>query len=263
MRRLLTLAAASLLAVAIALAAGCGDDAPDVDNTVDLTPEQVLERSAEALADAGPYRIGVEGAVNGGDAAPGLGGALDVEGEGVVVPGRGFSVDVGIDAGLPVEATVTGVDGELYVRLLGRDLALGVPAAQAEALDPARLVRAIPGLIEDPVETGREEVDGVDTVRIEGSIDAERAQAGVGEALGALGAGDAGVALDDGRVAVLVGVEDLLPRRLEIDVGDVAADGPAVDLALSPSDFGAELTVEAPEDAQPLGAGGLGGILGG
>jgi hypothetical protein len=264
MRRLPVLAAAPLIAGALALAAGCGgDDAPDADNTVDLTPEQVLERSADALADAGPYRVALDGAVNGGGVAPGLGGALDVEGEGVVVPGQGFSIDVGVDAGLPVEVTVTGVGGEVYVSLLGRDVALGVPADQADAVDPGRLVQALPDLVEDPVETGREEADGVDVVRIEGAIDADRARTGLGEALAALGAGGAEVPLDDGRVAVLVGVEDLLPRRVEIDAGDLAGEDPALDVALSTSDFGADLQVSPPDDARPLGSGGLGGLLGG
>ena len=120
-----------------------------------------------------------------------------------------------------------------------------------------------PDLVQDPEETGREEIDGVGVVRIEGTIDEERARAGIGDALDAVGVSGADVPLGDGRVAVLVGVEDLLPRRVEVAVGDVSGEDPAVDLALSPSDFGADLEVVAPDDPQPLGSSGLGGLLGG
>lgn len=250
----------------IALIAGCGGDGGGgADNTEGLDPGAVLTRSADALAAAGPYRIALEGTVLAGDLAPSgfLAGALAVDGEGVVVPPTGFSVDVGVDAGLPVEVNLTRVDDALFAGVLGRDLDLGLPPAQVAQLDPGSIIAELPVLVENPVEAGREEFDGVQVVRIEGALDAQRAQAALDQALTALGPAGA-VAVEGGRVSVLVGVEDLLPRRVELAVGDVGADdGPALDVTVDPSDFGADLRVTPPDDPQPLGAGGLGGLLGG
>ncbi len=260
---------AALSVGSIVLIAGCGGGGDGggggSDNTEGLAPAAILGESAEALAEAGPYRIGLEGTVLAGDLAPSsfLSGALGIDGEGVVVPPTGFSVDVGVDAGLPVEVNLTRVDDALYAGVLGRDLDLGLAPAQVAQLDPGSIITELPALVEDPVEAGREELDGVRVVRIEGVLTAERAQAALAPVLGAFGPAE-DVAVEDGRVSILVGVDDLLPRRVRLAVGDVDADdGPAIDVAVDPSDFGADLTVTPPDDPQPLGAGGLGGLLGG
>lgn len=270
MRRLLPAIAAPTVAAALLLA-GCsgGDDGGGgVDNTAGLGPREILDASAEALADAGPYRIELDGTVEAGEAlAPSelLSGPLEVDGEGSVVPGTGFQLDVGVDAGLPLEATVVRTPEGLFVSFFTNDVKVPATDAEIAALDPGGLATGLPELIDDPAVAGREEVDGVEAVRIEGTIDPSQAREGIGRALAVVGGGDADQVartLQAGRVSVLVGTTDLLPRRIDLALG-TAGTPPSLDLEVGLSDFGADLEVDAPADATPLDADDLGGLLGG
>lgn len=269
MPRLLPVLVAPAVAAALLLAGCSGDDGGDggTDNTAGLGPREILDASAEALAGAGPYRIELQGTVEAGEAlAPSelLSGPLEVEGEGSVVPGTGFELDAGIDAGLPLDATIVRTPEGLFISFFTNDLKVPATEEQLAALDPGGLATSLPDLIDDPQVTGQEEVDGVGAVRIEGTIDQAQARAGIEGALSALG-GDADQALSTlqgGTVSVLIGTSDLLPRRIDITLGTPGTP-PSADLEVGLSDFGADLEVVAPADATPLDATDLGGLLGG
>ena len=114
-----------------------------------------------------------------------------------------------------------------------------------------------------PIETGSESRDGVTTVRIEGSVDGEA----VADALGALGGEGLAGAASEGTVTVWIGADDLLPRRVEIDYDatverERARGALAVDLEADLFDYGADVTIDAPENAQPLSLDDLPGLLG-
>lgn len=268
MRRIASFLA--LLAATALLVAACGGDAADA--SLDLPADQALARSADALADADSFRVAFEGAV----AVEGEG--LDVpaldslpgeetafEGEGAVLRPDRARLDVDVDVGpIALPATVVRVGDDLYVEALGQSAQVEAPAEQARLLDPGALAQAALGWIEDPVEAGSESRDGVATVRIEGAVDGDAVAGALADVLGDASVADA---LSSGQVVVWIGADDLLPRRIEVDYAATTERAGAegmVSLTLEAdlSDYGDEVTIEAPEGARPLQLDDLPGLLG-
>ncbi len=259
-----------ILAAVVAIGTACGADGSDA--TLELPADEALARSAEALAATDSFRVAFEGEV--GVEGEGLDiAALDslpteqtaFEGEGAVDRPDRARIDVDIDVGpIALPATVVRVGDDVFVEAFGQSTRVDVPAGQARLLDPAALAEAALGWIEDPVEAGSESRDGVETVRIEGSVDGEALSSALGGIVGEAGLSEA---VSQGEVVVWIGVEDLLPRRIEVDytaTAERADTGGSVSLTLEADlfDYGDEVTIEAPEGATPLDLDDLPGLLG-
>jgi len=274
---------ATLLVAAVALAAACGggDGGGGEDVTQDLSAPEILSRSADAATEAGPFRIAL--AVTGTldvtrpDALPqGFGqlldGAIDISGEGPVDPPDRASIDASAKvSGIGLQVNLTRVGDNVYVGVLGQDFQLDLPPEQVALLDLGDLYPTLVGWTTDPQEAGREEVGGDQTVKITGALDPQKALADLGPVLGASGdvtPAEARRALREGTAEFWVGTGDLLPRRVHIVLrGDGAGvtDGVgAIDLDLTAdfSDWGEQVDIPEPQDARPLDADALGGLVG-
>ncbi|HTI34795.1 MAG TPA: hypothetical protein VL422_14035, partial [Miltoncostaea sp.] len=117
---------AALVALAVALTAACGGggDGGGPDMTQGLTPTQILDRSAAAAADAGPFRIafGLKGTLDvtqPGALPSGLGrlldGPVDISGEGPVDPPDKASIDASAKvSGIGLQVNLTRVGENVY-----------------------------------------------------------------------------------------------------------------------------------------------------
>jgi hypothetical protein len=268
-----------VLAIAAGLVAGCGGDGGGEDRAEGLPPAELLARSAEAAEAAGPFRIALEVtgeiALAEPSSVPGgalLNGPLDISGEGPVDPPDKASIDASLElSGLPLQVNITRVGDEVFIGALGQDLRLNLPPEQVSLLDLGSLYPTLVEWTVDPVEEGREDVDGTETVKVAGRVDAQRALAGLAPALGgqAPTAAQARAALRRGTVEAWIGTEDLLPRRVHLVLD---ADGArvsesvrevAVDLTAGLSAWGEPVDITAPADARDLDLDQLGGLVGG
>lgn len=272
--------AALIAAVIAAIAVGCGGgDGGGEDLTAGLTPQELLDRSAEEAAAAESFRIALEAAgridLDDPDAVPGgalLAGDIDISGEGRVQPPDRASVDLRVGlAGPSLQGNVTRVGDEVFVGVLGQDFRVDLPPAQVALLDLSALYPTLVGWAIDPVETAREEVDGTPTVKITSELDPERALADLGPLLQVEGvtAEQARAAVREGRLETWIGTEDLLPRRVHLalagDGSGLDAGVGAIDLDLTAdlSDYGEPVDIQAPRDAQELDLDQLGSFAGG
>ena len=273
---------AALVVLAVALAAACGGgDGGGEDVTQGLTPAEILSRSADAAAEAGPFRISlaVKGTVDitRPDALPqGLGqlldGAIDISGEGPVDPPDRASIDASAKISrIGLQVNLTRVGDNVYVGILGQDFKLDLPPEQVALLDFGDLYPTLVGWTTEPQEAGREEVDGTQTVKITGTLDPSKALGDLGPVLGASGditAAEARRALQEGTAEFWIGTEDLLPRRVHVVLrgdGQGVLDGVgAIDLDLTAgfSDWGQPVDIPEPQNARPLDPNGLGGLIG-
>jgi hypothetical protein len=268
------------LALAAALLAGCGgDDGGGEDRTQGLTPAELLEQSAAAAQEAGPFRIALEatGQIDVADpsAVPGgnlLNGPLDISGEGPVDPPDKASIDASIElSGLPLQLNITRVGDEVFVGALGQDFRVALPAEQVALLDLGALYPTLVDWIATPAEDGREEIDGTETVKVTGEIDPVRALGGLAPLLGGEepSAADARAALREGTVEAWIGTEDLLPRRVHLVLdadGARIAEGVGrveIDLTANMTEWGQPVDIQAPANPQELDTDQLGGLFGG
>ena len=270
-----------LVAVALAagLLAGCGGDGDGEDRAQGLTPAQLLDQSAAAAEEAGPFRIALEatGQIDVADASavPGgnlLNGPLDISGEGPVDPPDKASIDASIElSGLPLQINITRVGDEVFVGALGQDFRVDLPPEQVALLDLGSLYPTLVDWVASPVEDGREEVDGTDTVKVSGEIDPVRALSSLAPLLGgeAPPAARARAALREGTVEAWIGTEDLLPRRvhlvLDADAARVAegVGQVSIDLTADMSAWGEPVDIAAPANPRELDTDQLGGLFGG
>jgi hypothetical protein len=277
LRRLTGLA---LLAVAaIVLMAGCGGGDGGEDRAQGLTPAELLTRSAAAAEEVESFRIDLdvtgEIAVSEGADIPGgqlLSGPLDISGEGPVVPPDRASIDARITvSGQPLQVNITRVGDDVFIGALGQDFRLDLPPEQVSLLDLGELYPTLVRWTRNPQEAGREEIDGTETVKVTGEIDPRRALADLSPLLGAdaPSPADARAALRSGTVEAWIGTEDLLPRRVRLDMsadGSRVAEGVGavdIDLTANMSAFGEPVDIQAPADAQTLDPENLGGLVGG
>ncbi|MGD9573798.1 MAG: hypothetical protein AB7V62_18120 [Thermoleophilia bacterium] len=278
-RRAIVAALVALIA-ALALAAGCGggDDGGE-DLTGGLTPQELLDRSAEEAAGVETFRIAFEaagsadlddpGAIPGGEL---IAGDLDISGEGPVQNPDRASIDLTIGlAGPSLQGNLTRVGDEVFLGVLGQDFRVDLPPEQVALLDFSQLYPTLAGWATDPQETAREEIDGVSTVKITAGIDPEAA---LGDLAPLLGTGEitpaqAAAAVRQGSLEMWIGTGDLLPRRVHLvlqadgtglDAGVGAVD---IDLTADLSAYGEPVDIQAPQDAQELDLEQLGGLTGG
>jgi lipoprotein LprG len=270
-----------VLALAAGLLAGCGggDDGGGEDRAQGLTPAELLDQSAAAAQEAGPFRIALEltGQIDVADASavPGgnlLNGPLDISGEGPVDPPDKASIDARIElSGLPLQINLTRVGDEVFVGALGQDFRVGLPPEQVALLDLGSLYPTLVEWIATPAEDGRESIDGTETVKVTGDIDAARALGDLAPLLGGEPptAARARAALRRGTVEAWIGTEDLLPRRvhlvLDADAARIAegVDRAEIDLTANMSEWGQPVDIQAPADARELDTDQLGGLFGG
>ncbi|HTI35085.1 MAG TPA: LppX_LprAFG lipoprotein [Miltoncostaea sp.] len=274
---------AALVALAVALTAACGGGGggSGKDETQGLTPTQILQQSATAATDAGPFRIAfaLKGTldVTRPDALPsGLGrllnGAVDLSGEGPVVPPDKASIDVSAKvSGIGLQVNLTRVGDNVYVGILGRDFKLALPAEQVKLLNFGDLYPTLVSWTTQPQEAGRETIDGTSVVKITGTLDPTKALTDLGPALGASGTvtpAQARRALQTATAEFWVATEDLRPRRVHVVLkgdGTGVVDGVgAIDLDLTAdfTNWGEQVDIPEPSNAQPLDPNGLGGLLG-
>lgn len=273
---------AALLAVIAALAlSACGGGGGGEDLSEGLTPQELLDRSAAASAELETFRIAVdaEGQLDLAAAAAGptaglLDGPLSLSGEGPVQPPDRASIDARIDlASFSPQVNLTRVGDEVFVGALGQDFRLALPPEQVALFDFGELYPALAAWMTDPAEAGREEIDGTDTVKITGGIDAAAAFGDLGPLLGSSGAqvppAELESALQEGLVEAWIGTEDLRPRRVHLVLkgdGTGVVDGVgAIDLDLTAtlSAFDEPVDIQAPRDARELDLDQLGGLTGG
>ena len=274
------LAPLAVLALAVGLLAGCGGgDGGGEDKAAGLTPAELLDQSAAAAQEAGPFRIALEvtGQIDVADAAavPGgnlLNGPLDISGEGPVDPPDKASIDASIElSGLPLQINITRVGDEVFVGALGQDFRVDLPPEQVALLDFGSLYPTLVDWMASPTEDGREEIDGTETVKVSGEIDPVRALGGLAPLLGgeAPTAAQARAALRQGTVEAWIGTEDLLPRRVHLVLdADAAriAEGVGqvnIDLTATMSAWGEPVDIQAPANPRELNTDQLGGLFGG
>ena len=268
------------LALAVGLVAGCGGgDGGGEDRAQGLPPADLLAQSADAAETAGPFRIALEvagqadltdpAAVPGGNL---LNGPLDISGEGPVDPPDRASIDASAEvSGLPLQINITRIGDDVFIGALGQDFRVDLPPEQVALLDFGALYPTLVDWTTNPVEEGREEVDGTETVRVAGEIDAEQALAGLTPLLGgeAPTAAQARAALRQGTAEFWVGVEDLLPRRvrlvLDADAARVAegVGQVSIDLTAGLSAWGEPVDIAPPPNPRELDTDQLGGLFGG
>jgi hypothetical protein len=268
------------LAISVGFATGCGGGGggggPDL--TQGLTPAQLLKQSSDAFAAAQSFRIGLEatGDISLTDPVSGpaalLNGPLELSGEGPVEPPDKASIDTSLQlGGIPLQVNLTRVGGEVFLGALGQDFKIALPPEQVALLDLGALYPTLVGWTTNPAEAGRESIDGTETVKVTGTVDAAKALADLGPLLGAgnISAAEADKAVRTGTVEFWIGTEDLLPRRihlvLEADGSAISSTVGAVDIDLTAnlSAFGDPVDITAPTNPSDLNLNDLGSLVGG
>lgn len=273
---------AALLAVAAALAlAGCGGDGGGEDISAGLTPQQLLDRSSAEAAKLESFRIAIDGdgridlaQTAGVPGASLLDGPILLSGEGPVRPPDRASIDAKLElTSFSPQVNLTRVGDEVFVGVLGQDFRLALPPSQVALFDFGELYPTLAGWVTDPVEAGREDVDGSPTVKVTGGVDAARAFADLpllqAEGAAAVPPARLEAALKDGTVEAWIGTEDLRPRRVHIVLkadGTGVVDGVRtidVDLTATLSAFDEPVDIQAPRNPRELDLTELGSLAGG
>ena len=142
-----------------------------------LTPAQLLAQSSTAAEALTSFRVALEAtgridlpaAPGGGDIGNLFRGPLDISGEGPVQPPDKASLDVKLGlSGLPLQGNVTRVGDEVYLGFLGQDFQVDLPPEQVALLDLGSLYPTLVDWAKDPVQSAGEEIDGTQTVKVDG-----------------------------------------------------------------------------------------------
>ena len=268
------------LAISVGFATGCGGGGGGggEDRAQGLTPAQLLQQSSDAFAAVDSFRIGLEatGDISFTDPTSGpaalLDGPLELSGEGPVAPPDKASIDTSIQiGGIPLQVNLTRVGDEVFLGALGQDFKIALPPEQVALLDFGALYPTLVDWTTDPADAGHEDIDGTDTVKVTGTVDAAKALTDLGPLLGVgkVAVADAEKAVRTGTVEFWIGTGDLLPRRVHLVLD---ADGSAIsstvgavniDLTANLSAFGEPVDITAPSNAQPLDLNELGSLVGG
>jgi hypothetical protein len=288
--------AALALAVAAPLVAGCGGGGGgSTDATTGLPAQRILDQSVAKAGELTSYKLALDlksktTAAPGGGSASGigrfLGQNLSLSGEGPVRP-PDASLDLTARVGaIPVQLNLTKVGGSVYLSLLGNDVKLRLPPASVSRVDLDAVRTAPLRWIADPKVVGREDLSGVPTVHIRGTLNRAKAGADLGAAVRALGGLGGANGLTPAQLArsqrelrtalkatpidVWIGTEDLQPRRIAAKlalVRPVAAlpgvRAATIDLTADLSDLNAAGNVTAPANARTVDPSSLLSALGG
>lgn len=257
-----------LVITALALA-GCGGESSPAE--IDGTGPELVAEAAEALSNAESYRARFEGIVGleGGAALTGglVGEEQPISGE-ARISGDSAAVDLAADLGITqLQVTLTRTSNGAWLGLLGQDYSLDLPDDTIDRLDPERLAPAVVGWISDPQISGTQIRDGATVAVVTGTVDPDALlsdlSAVTGAAVDPAAAQQVRDALTEGEIEMLIG-DDRLPRAIDVRVvldGRIDAldiDGALVDLEVALSDFGEDITIAEPEDAQPFSLDDLG-----
>jgi LppX_LprAFG lipoprotein len=267
------------LAISVGFAAGCGGGGGGgEDRAQGLTPAELLTQSSAAFATAESFRIGIEatGDISLSDPVSGpaalLDGPLELSGEGPVEPPDKASIDTSVQiGGIPLQVNLTRVGGDVFLGALGQDFKIALPPEQVALLDFGALYPTLVDWTTDPTDAGHEDIEGTDTVKVTGTVDAAKALTDLGPliGLGSISAADAETAVRTGTVEFWIGTEDLLPRRihlvLDADGSGISSTVGAVDIDLTAnlSAYDDPVDITAPTDARELDLDELGSLIGG
>jgi hypothetical protein len=289
MSRPRTLALAAL-AVALVAVAGCGGGG-STDRVSGLTADEILRQSTAAADGLTAFTLTGDATVQArvaGGALPALvsqalAESVRIQGSG---PVNGASASFDFDAtlsGLPaIQGNVTKVDGSLYAGLLGTDYKVDLPEDQVASVVPAELVAGLLGWATEPVEAGRETVDGTATVHLTAKLDLDKVLDDVSGAVAAIGGGEVSpatlrrsetqlrAAVTEQAMDLWIGVDDLIPRRITARLrfaGKVDALPPlrtgSLDLDTRFSKIGEEVEITAPATTEVLDLDRLRSLAGG
>lgn len=277
-----TLGAALLALAAVLALTACGGDGGGEDISKGLGPQQLLDRSAAEAAKLESFRIAIEAtgriqpAPSAGGAAAGLlDGPLALTGEGPVQPPDRASIDAKLElAAFAPQVNLTRVGDEVFVGVLGQDLKLALPPEQVALFDFGAFYPTLTGWITDPVEAGREDIDGSPTVKVDGSVDAVAVLKDLqplltsGDSVLAFNTKEAQAALEGSTVQTWIGTEDLRPRRVRLvlkaaDLSGLPVTAIDLDLTADLSAFDEPVDIQAPRNARPLSLDQLGALTGG
>jgi hypothetical protein len=280
-------------ALGVAAAAGCGGTD---DLTEGLTPEEILNASRETAAQVTTYhpRIELSLGVAAADEAPeGILGQLAGQPVTIVADGpvrrpiaeggAAFALDLDAELGdLAVSGKLTKVDDAVYLSILGADFQLDLMPEQAQAV---RLPPEPALFMESPVEVGREDLDGIPTVHLEGEVATDAVLdyllelfAGAPNLLGGQELPE-GAELEELRATlrdsvqessseVWIGTEDLLPHRVaarlvldeSIQTLLPGVTGLTLDVEADIGGFDEEVVIEAPANPIPFEPGMFSGL---
>lgn len=226
-----------LLVLALCLTAllvACRKEAPDVpDPAVD--PATLLQRSAAAVQEARTFHFKLTHQ-NGTTPLPLNLQLVSAEGD-FQIPGR-LAADVRARAaGVNVSVKVVAIDNQTWLtNPFTRDWQRLPGASLRDLADPGTLVTSLLPKVVNPTLGEGSEIDGVDTLKIEGTIDS-------GELRDALSFARPGHSV---QVEVWIGAEDSLPRRLILTGRLVSDEDDDVQRQIDLSRFGAAVQINPP-----------------
>lgn len=280
-------------AAAGALLAGCGGGSGNAkDATSGLTAAQILQRSVTAATALKSFTVDLtevitpttKGTIT-GPAGISLSNKTTLTAKGpVVLPDR-LQLDVGADVGLPIQATLTRVGGKLFLGIIGQDYALNVNPSTVNAISAGRIFPAVASWISNPKIDGRETMNGQQSVRLVGDVNAKAVTDSLMALLAANPLGGV-VKVDPAQVktiaaklapqfandhiTVWVRTNDLRPTRLSapLTIEDGTSLSPKLtalssDLTLNMTGFDGSFSVNAPAGAKPLNLSDLTRLAGG
>jgi LppX_LprAFG lipoprotein len=223
-----------LCSVFVSLLAACGgkNDAP----AVNQDPVELLSKATavtEALTSF-HFKLTHE---NGSTPLP-LNLALETAEGDVVIPGRlAADIDAKAAGSIPVSVKVIAIDDETWItNPFTREWQPLPGATLRDFADPEALVRALVAQVKDPQIDGGSKIDGVQTVKLVGSIDAGLLQ----DAMGIARAGNVV------KVEAWVGAEDSLPRRIRIQGRLSTAEAENVSRQIDLSQFNQPVEINPP-----------------
>lgn len=260
----------------VALVSGCGGGNETTDRVAGLSPDEILRQSAAAAAGLTAFRVAVDGRLA-AEVAPGslpklaeqaLSDPVTISGQGPVNgDAASFDMDATISGLPPLQVNLTKVAGELFVGVLVTDYKVDLPKAQVASVVPGRLASGLLAWATAPREIGREIVDTVATVHLAATIDTTRALADLaplirsiqGSPLPARAQKQLAAALATKTVDLWIGIDDLLPRRIQAKLdyrGGVSAiealKSATLDLNVNLSKLGEAVPITAPTTTEVL-----------
>jgi hypothetical protein len=220
----------------LALLPGCSKDKTDEGPDTSVDPATLLQRSAAAVQDAGTFHFRLTHE-NGSTPLPLSLQLTSAEGD-FEVPGK-LAADVRAKAAgsINVSVKVVAIDDQTWItNPFTRDWQRLPGASLRDLADPGTLVTALLPKVQDPTVGDGGEVDGVQTLKIEGTIDS-------GELREALGFARAGHSV---RVEAWIGAEDSLPRRIRLGGRLVSDENENVQRQIDLSRFGEPVQINPP-----------------